>query len=127
MDAVDFLGKVFSTFTAVLGSEYCMDAAEFVDKICSTFTAVLGSIDSMDVAEFVDKNGIFCCRKCRKSGGDFAHEINQSGILLLVGILLLLLLQLITDLVLLLFLSLVRGIFGKEHIKNAFRISSKLL
>jgi predicted component of type VI protein secretion system len=41
--------------------------------------------------------------------------------------LLLLLLQLITDLIPLLFLSLVGGIFGKEHIKNAFRISSKLL
>jgi hypothetical protein len=37
---------------------------------------------------------------------------------------LLLLLQLITDPVPLLFLSLVGGIFGKEHIKNAFRISS---
>ena len=41
--------------------------------------------------------------------------------------LLLLLLQLMTDLVPLLFLSLVGGIFDKEHIKNAFHISSKLL
>uniref|UniRef100_A0A2N9G8B1 Uncharacterized protein n=1 Tax=Fagus sylvatica TaxID=28930 RepID=A0A2N9G8B1_FAGSY len=45
MGAVDFLGKIFFTFTAVFGSGYGMDAAEFVDKICSTFTAVLGSVD----------------------------------------------------------------------------------
>ncbi len=55
MGAVDFLGKIFFTFTAVFGSGYGMDAAEFVDKICSTFTAVLGSVDGMDAVGFVGK------------------------------------------------------------------------